>query len=186
MATPDDVDGPPRHRTALEEAIEAGDWDAVGEAAALMSDTSVVSSSTAEMERRAAGARLGTGSMSSARSLRITGVNIDRARELDKLIDSGNWTAVVEAAGRFSQADKDTSIASSMDSPAKRTIASVASESADSTNKRQQQSKEEEDALAQAEIWMQIAAQSKAEGGNGKCLQVEVYAVVFCSSSQYH
>ena len=167
VATPDEVDGPPRQRTALEEAIEAGDWEAVGEAAALMSDASVTSASTADLERRAAGERLGAGSTSSARSLRITGVNIDRARELDELIDRGNWTAVVDAAGRFSQADKDASIASSVESPAKRTIASAGSGSAGSGSKRHQQSKEEEDALAQAEIWMQIAAQSKAEGGNG-------------------
>ena len=166
-ATPDEGDGPQRQRTALEEAIEAGDWEAVGEAAALMSDTSVTSASTADLERRAAGERLGAGSTSSARSLRITGVNIDRARELDELIDRGNWTAVVEAAGRFSRADKDTSFASSVESPTKRTIASVGSGSAGSGPKRHQQSKEEEDALAQAEIWMQIAAQSKAEGGNG-------------------
>ena len=155
-----------RQRTALEEAIEAGDWEAVGEAAALMSDTSMTSASTAELERKAAGARLGGASTSSA-SLRIAGVNADRARELDELIDQGNWTAVVDAAGRFSQADKDISSTSSVDSPTKRAIASTGAGSVDSGSKRTQQLKEEEDALAQAEIWMQIAAQSKAEGGTG-------------------
>lgn len=152
-------------RTLLEQAIEAGDWEAVGEAAALMSDTSMTSASTEELERRAAGARLGgEGSTSESTSLRIAGVNTDRARELDELIDRGNWTAVVDAAGKFSQADKDASITSSVDSPLKRSIGTTGSD--DSDTKRNAQLKEEEDALAQAEIWMQIAAQSKNEGGD--------------------
>ncbi|CAB9507421.1 Cohesin domain [Seminavis robusta] len=156
---------PPRNRTALEQAIEAGDWEAVGEAAALMSDTSLASASTAEVERRAASARLGAGSSSGAtRSLRIGGVNADRARELDEMIDQGNWAAVVEAAGRFNQADKQASATSSVDySPAKRSYG-AGPDSEESTTQRKKQLKEEEDALAQAEIWMQIAQQSKSEG----------------------
>jgi len=150
-----------RERTALEEAIEGGDWDAVAEAAALMSDASMTSASTADVERQAAAARLGAGL---AASSSISGVNAERARELDELIDRGDWTAVVDAAGRFSQADKDTSMTSSAGSP-KRPIQSSGSQ--DSDSKRNKQLKEEEDALAQAEIWTQIAAQSKTEGGEG-------------------
>ena len=37
-----------KRRTALELAIQAGDWEAVGEAAAMMSDTSVPTVSTTE------------------------------------------------------------------------------------------------------------------------------------------
>jgi hypothetical protein len=161
-------ESPPRNRTALEQAIEAGDWEAVGEAAALMSDTSIASASTAEIERMAAGARLVGSTGGGSRSLRIAGVNADRARELDEMIDRGDWSAVVEAAGRFNQADKQGSTASSVDfSPARRSYGADSADSIDAKSKRSKQLKEEEDALAQAEIWMQIAQQSKAEGATG-------------------
>lgn len=153
-----------RKRTALEEAIEAGDWEAVGEAAAMMSDTSMTSASTAELERLTSGGAISTGSAASTASPRVGGVNADRARALDELIDRGDWTAVVEAAGKFSQADKEGSDAPSVGSPVKR----AGSQSGESESKRAKQIQEEENALAQAEIWMQIAEQSKSEGGNGK------------------
>ena len=94
----------------------------------------------------------------------MAGVNADRARELDQMIDRGDWAGVVEAAGRFNQADKDAS------SHASRGPTSMGSDTADSTTKRSKQLKEEEDALAQAEIWMQIAQQSKSEGATGMWL----------------
>ena len=62
------------------------------------------------------------------------GVEAERAAELEKLIDKGDWTGVVEATKRFNEADKKG------------------------------RSKEEEEALAQAEAWRKIAEQKKAEG----------------------
>jgi len=147
-----------RRRTALQQAIDAGDWEAVGEAAALMSDTSVSvgSTSTAELERR----------LGAVNTFRPGGINALRTRELNDMIDRGDWAAVVEAANLFNRADKDTSTAKSADtSPGKSALRSAGS--SDSEAKRAKQLKEEEDAMAQAEIWMQIAAQSKAEGGTG-------------------
>jgi hypothetical protein len=176
-------ESPLRNRTALEQAIEAGDWEAVGEAAALMNDTSIASASTAEIERLAAGARLGgSPGGGSSRSLRIAGVNADRARELDEMIDRGDWSAVVEAAGRFNQADKQASTASSVDySPGRRSYGAASADSIDTASKRNKQLKEEEDALAQAEIWMQIAQQSKAEGATGTFLgQLRALLVFVC------
>jgi hypothetical protein len=113
-------------RTALEMAIEAGDWEAVGEAAAMMSDASV---STA-----------GTGTTGSSKRLRtLTGVNAERAAELDAMIERGDWSGVVAAADAFAKDDR------------KHASKGV-------------RSKEEEEALKEAELWMKIAEQKKAEG----------------------
>ena len=122
-------------RTALEEAIDAGDWDAVGRAAAMMSDAST--GSTGDVDRFAGAgfsqSSAGTGGSGSRSSL--GGLNAARAAELDAMIDRGDWTGVVAAANRFSQADKK---------PA-----------------RSGRTKEEEEALAQAEKWAKIAQQKK-------------------------
>lgn len=153
-------------RTALELAIEAGDWEAVGEAAAMMSDTSVTSVSSAEIDR--IGAMSGGSSKSSfsdesadRRRRMKSGTNAERAAELDQMIDSGDWTGVVAAASRFSS-EGTPSIRSGGGSTQSNRI----SESSGSSvlRDREHQLKEEEDALAQAEIWMAIAEQSKQEG----------------------
>eukprot|EP00978_Attheya_sp_CCMP212_P040110 scaffold215519_cov53-Attheya_sp.AAC.2 len=77
-----------RKRTALELAIEAGDWDKVGEAAAELDDSSsngsVMTHSTPSSARR-----------------RLAAVKDPRASELDKMIDNKDWQGVVAAAGRF-------------------------------------------------------------------------------------
>jgi hypothetical protein len=124
-------------RTALEMAIEAGDWEAVGEAAAMMSDASVTTASTTEINRLAS-TNLSMSSGGTGKSSR-TGVNAERAAKLDAMIEKGDWTAVVTAAKEFRTDDKR---ASKVTSP----------------------SREEEEALAQAEVWMKIAEQKKAEG----------------------
>jgi hypothetical protein len=125
-------------RSALEMAIETGDWAAVGDAAAMMSDASTLS--TSEINRMAhTNISVSTEGTRSRQSL--DGVNAARAAELDAMIDRGDWSGVIAAANRYTKTDK-SSIESS---PAGRT-------------------KEEEEALAQAEIWMKIAEQKKAEG----------------------
>jgi hypothetical protein len=123
-------------RTALEHAIEAGDWDAVGQAAAVMSDASTAS--TGEIDRFA-NANLSQSSDGTPGSRKpFQGINASRAQELDEMIDQGNWSGVVAAASRFSQADKKPSARG--------------------------RTAEEEEALAEADKWSKIAQQSQAEG----------------------
>jgi hypothetical protein len=113
-----------QHRSALEMAIESGDWEAVGQAAAMMSDASVGTAST------------GTDLNNSRASSGISGNSANRAAELDELIDQGDWTGVVAAAAQFKQDDTKPKAKSNV-------------------------SKEEEDALAQAELWTKIAEEKK-------------------------
>ena len=124
-------------RSALEEAIEAGDWEAVGEAAAMISDSSVTTASTAEIQRLA-GTNLSISTSGTSRSSRanMSGVQAERAVELDQLIDSGDWTAVMAAAKGYSETDRKDAAAGS-------------------------RSKEEEEALKEAEHWMKIAEKTK-------------------------
>ena len=138
-------------RTALEEAIDAGDWDAVGRAAAMMSDAST--GSTGDVDRFA-GASLsqsstGTGGTGSRGSL--AGLNATRAAELDAMIDKGDWSGVVAAANRFSQSDKKPS--------------------------RSGRTKEEEEALAQAEKWAKIAQQKKPGATDAAASEAAEWAI---------
>jgi hypothetical protein len=120
-------------RTALEQAIDAGDWDAVGQAAALMSDASTVS--TGEIDKIANLSHASSGGTGS-RSSSVGGLNATRAAELDAMIDKGDWSGVVAAAERFSRDDRKK-------------------------GSRSGRTKEEEEALAQAEKWAKIAQQNK-------------------------
>jgi hypothetical protein len=115
-----------QHRSALEMAIESGDWEAVGQAAAMMSDASVGTAST--------GTDLNVSRTSS--TSRSQGNTANRAAELDELIDQGDWTGVVAAAAQFKQDDTKPKA-------------------------KQSVSKEEQDALAQAELWTKIAEDKK-------------------------
>lgn len=128
----------PRQRSALEMAIEEGDWAAVGEAAAMMSDGSVTSATTGELERLTEAVSVGTRSRtttSSAESSEKGGTHANRAAQIEGMIDKGDWSGVVAATKRFDEADQSKG-----------------------------RSKEEEEALAQAEAWMRIAEQKKAAG----------------------
>ena len=125
----------------MEDAIDAGDWEAVVEAAAMISDNSVASASTGEVDRLAS-TNLSISTTGTGKSRdNLSGVNADRATELDALIESGDWTGVVTVANRFNKSDKK--------------------DMSESTGMR---SKEEEEALLEAELWMKIADQKKAEG----------------------
>mmetsp|Transcript_32120 Transcript_32120/g.39409 ORF Transcript_32120/g.39409 Transcript_32120/m.39409 type:complete len:634 (-) Transcript_32120:4-1905(-) len=169
------------NRTALEMAIEAGDWEAVGEAAAMMSDNSVTTASTDELRGIVEGDweeyDTSTASFKSCSS-----INVDRAAELDRMIDKGDWSGVVAAASRFSSLDAQKKIdvrstdgenkikvntlerisekrqATSQDKIDNSTLGS------EDSRQKNRALQEEKDALAQAEIWMAIAAQSKQEG----------------------
>jgi len=162
-----------RRRTALELAIEAGDWEAVGEAAAMMSDNSATTVSSGEIDAIA---------NSEGESTTPSGgpnfkVNAIRAAELDEMINRGDWTGVVAAATRFGRLDssnEDTTTArdNSIQLSATESIQGSTSESMshdpDSNSSeldqaRQRRLQEEQEALAQAEVWMAIADQSRQE-----------------------
>jgi len=131
-------------RSALELAIEAGDWEAVGQAAAIMSsDASATTMSSGEIDRLAAQESDRSVSTRGSRSMG-EGISAARAAELDEMIDRGDWSAVVQTANRFSEADS-----ASQQSPSSKRSAAGG------------RSKEEEDALAQADMWMKIAKKSE-------------------------
>jgi hypothetical protein len=134
-----------RNRSALDAAIEAGDWDAVRDTAAALSVSSGTTVSSGEIDRLANTNISTTSSDGSpnSRKRQLQGVNSERAAELDAIIDSGDWGAVVSIANRFSEEDKKSSTMKA------------------SSGKM---SKEEEDALREAELWMKIAEQKKSEG----------------------
>ena len=131
-----------QNQNALEAAIEAGDWDAVGEEAALLTDSnSLTSADTDEINKLADG--ISTDGSSAAGSHNLA----DVADQLEELIEAGDWTGVVQAAS-----NKGTSPDKKVDSRESKRL------------RRLKHLQEEQEALAQAEIWTAIAEQSKQEG----------------------
>jgi len=163
-----------KQTTALEMAIEAGDWEAVGEAAAMMSD-GASTADTSEVNRIAEQGESSTLSGDSPYK-----VHAERASELDEMIDADNWSAVVAAASRFNATDNHTvsnipqDIARYIDDSAATSVDSNEAQRRSDTiedQEKEKQIKEEKEALAQAEIWMAIAEQSKTDGSKGKQVQ---------------
>merc|ERR1711915_1048994 len=150
-----------RRRTALELAIEAGDWEAVGEAAAMMSDASVTTADTSEINRIAEHGETSTFSGESSRD-KLYRVNAERALELDEMIDAGDWTGVVAAASRYNTDSRSGSSPNPSGTAEGNDASVVSMDSVKDPNSNVND--EEKDALAQAEIWMAIAEQSKTEG----------------------
>jgi len=129
------------NQTALEAAIEAGDWDAVGEEAALLTDSnSLTSADTDEINKLADGVSTDGSSLAGSNNL------ADVADELEELIEAGDWTGVVQAAS-----SKGGTIDKKTESKETRRL------------RRLKHLQEEQEALAQAEIWTAIAEQSKQE-----------------------
>jgi hypothetical protein len=129
------------NQTALEAAIEAGDWDAVGEEAALLTDSnSLTSADTDEINKLADGVSTDGSSLAGSNNL------ADAADELEELIEAGDWTGVVQAAS-----SKGGTIDKKTESKETRRL------------RRLKHLQEEQEALAQAEIWTAIAEQSKQE-----------------------
>jgi hypothetical protein len=124
----------PASKSALEDAIERGDWEAVGDAAAILADTSS-SVGTDEIDRLAEGMSTDGSSV---------GGQSAAAAELEELIEAGDWTGIVQAASTQRGNDKD--------------------ETTDDVEARRQRRlkhlQEEQEALAQAEIWTAIAEHS--------------------------
>ena len=147
-------------QSALEQAIEAGDWEAVGEAAAMLSDASMTSADSEEIDRLAEGLPSDRSSATSREG--------DRAAELDDLIDKGDWTGVVAAASRYSADDKKQGAESpaGAEQKGKGWFGKQSAKEQEVEERRQRRLKrmqEEQEALAQAEIWMAIAEQSKQD-----------------------
>lgn len=189
-----DDDSP--QRTAMEMAIEAGDWAAVGQAAAMLSSDQSVSTTSSNASSMASSKKSKNSTLSG--SISSSGLNSKRAEELDRLIDRADWTGVVAAASRYNVSDRSLKAKGTRDSSSasleataqvpsisessslepdtakqswkerimgKRSISSQGEKSTTSFDNRSKSSalQEEEEALAQAEIWMKIAAQSKIE-----------------------
>ena len=162
-------------REALDYAIQIGDWEAVGRTAEQLGEGSV-SETTSEYhsaDERSFVTSRSTPSVSDA----------DRALELESLIDKGDWSGVVAAASRYTAADNDivteknkaqniklsgenSELQTSMVNANDCQFDDAVSQSTEA--KKEKNLKEEEDALAQAEIWMTIAAQSKNDNSSGK------------------
>lgn len=121
-------------KSELEQAIEAGNWEAVGQAAQKMSDGSVASLS---MEERA---RLKE-KLSASPVLSGSPGSSSEDYNLDALIERGDWPGVIAAAKKASEGRRTRS-----------------------SNTTQ----EEQDALAQANMWQEIANQSKQEIRQGE------------------
>lgn len=133
-----------RKQSALEEAIEKGDWEAVGEAAAMLSDQSLASSvETDELNRLADGTEVSD--MDSSK-----GGLSDKAEELEALIERGDWTGVVNVAASQSEKKSSEKRKKEAEEEARR-------------QRRQKHLNAEKEALAQAEIWEAIAEQTKQE-----------------------
>ncbi len=74
----------------LDEAIQKGDWAAVGVTAALLASQSYADDNTQ-----------GTGSQAARLKRPNAALNPERAAELDRLVETGDWEGVVAAAAKF-------------------------------------------------------------------------------------
>jgi hypothetical protein len=173
------------NRAALDYAIQIGDWEAVGRTAEQLGEGSLSEASEYHSADE-------TSTLISSKS-NSNSPDAKRSAELEGLIDRGDWSGVVAAASRFTASDNADPQVSNWGN---RQTQNVTSNSITSENswklpligetsnnksshhddtvsqstevKKENNLKEEEDALAQAEIWMTIAAQSKNENSNGK------------------
>ena len=121
-------------RSALEAAIEAGDWEAVGAAAAMMSDGETASADSGDLDQLEDA--LSSTVEHSQRSIRsgISETDSARAKRIGSLVDVGDWKGVVLATKNFITGGE-----------------------------KQVRGKDEEEALAEAEEWMRIAEKSKPQ-----------------------
>jgi hypothetical protein len=130
----------------LREAIDNEKWDVVAKTASGLS-----------------GRLLDDTSMASSRtSVSDTSTSVsDRSQDINALVDRGDWDGVVAAASRYTEGDK------SFDPPTESTEERRA--------RRQRRLDEEEEALAQADIWSAIAEQSKGEGSKSGTSQPNLF-----------
>ena len=151
-------------RATLDYAIQIGDWEAVGKTAEQLGEGSSYSGS----EYHSADDR----SVDESKST-LNENDSDRASMLEGLIDRGDWSGVVAAASKFTVADNKNKLGLGNDALKSENelyleYGDAVSQSTEA--KKEETLKEEEDALAQAEIWMTIAQQSRNENSDGTCV----------------
>jgi len=151
-------------RVALDKAIAVGDWEAVGTTAANLGNVTDSSVNTSDFESadEASSAYLSSAS-------RITDSTKDRD-DLDELIENKDWSAVASVARRHADAAV-TSQGSSKDEKDSKSSGSsggwkIPFFSQKNASAKKSSGDEEEEARAQAEIWMSIAEQSKSKGSH--------------------
>lgn len=186
-----------KKQSALDKAIDSGDWEAVGEAAAMMSDTD---SDRYGSDTGSFSSSGGTGTTDSSGAFNI------RGSDLDMLIDSGNWQGVVDAASKYGESTTAKTKKSDTSSTGRKLFGKREKSDSDSSDtdtnsassssfgrmwkarkKKQNKNKtgglfgkkpkvvektadkkvtkdSKEDVATQADLWMEIAAQSKQEG----------------------
>lgn len=83
-------------REDLNAAIEAGDWAVVGATAALLAD-----STGGVMDISISGSEYGDLSLHTRDTMSEMSDTDDRAKELDRLVETGDWEGVVMAAAQF-------------------------------------------------------------------------------------
>ena len=76
----------------LDDAIQKGDWAAVGVTAALLASQAYVDDSTQDSSKKSGSNKLGK---------QKPPLNPERAAELDLLVENGDWEGVVAAAAKF-------------------------------------------------------------------------------------
>lgn len=92
---------------SIEEAIEIGDWQAVGATAAMLASTTSihedddVSDSSSGSDTNENDCESTIDSSAKTSSVRTVNSDVARTAEIDKLVDSGNWDGVVAVAARY-------------------------------------------------------------------------------------
>jgi hypothetical protein len=171
-------------RESLEKAIESGNWEAVGDAATLMMDhSSTASNSTNELRNLSRLSENDSSGYASA-STGMSSIDPTRKAELDSMIEAADWTGVALAAKQLSKESsakvlsvpqqereekpKSWRVRKMFGRKFSRSSKGYADTDSDGDDVFKSVTakglQEEQDALAQAEIWMAIAAQSKQEG----------------------
>lgn len=133
-------------KSYIEQAIEKGDWQAVGQAAAMMGGGSpVIEDDSFDRSRSSSisSSLSDSRSRSASRDSTLSRDKSERIQHLDNLIAVGDWAGIVAVASQYQAMDEEIGQSPPVD-------ANLATE-------------EERDALAQAEMWRAIAQQSKQD-----------------------
>lgn len=144
-------------RSFIEQAVEKGDWQAVGHAAAMMGgDSRVIEDDTLDQSGHSSSISSSLSesrSRSASRDSTLSRDQSERIQHLDNLIAVGDWAGIVAVASQYQAMDEEIGQSPPID-------ATLATE-------------EERDALAQAEMWRTIAQQSKQDISSGKLLSCD-------------
>lgn len=140
-------DSAPTLAQSLERAIELGDWHAVAEAAALLSDTSATGDNRSSVTSRLSGiSSVDLDGLQELDAHPTKEINTNRLKELDQMIVAGDWNGVIEASQRYSEEDEG--------------VIELG------------RSREEEEALHQAALWEKIAEKSRSGAAAGDAAAV--------------